>query len=290
MTFDAIASPATSLGPNREPQFVHDDDVAAAQQALAARGGRKPNVLVVLMDDVGWGDFGCYGGGVAVGAPTPNIDRLARSGLLLTSCYSEPSCTPSRATLLTGPAAHDDPQRRAGTRHGPQQPDGRPYAEAHGGPNSRPSGAAFLRSHLFAEQTKALLAQNFLLPGMSWGAGQKPQYGGTATISSRADLNGSDPMVDFGISNDLVLSPINGDGGLVRVNPNNNFEVQPYLAQSWSNTLNQAAPSAMTQPSPTGRSTTCRRASTGIRAEDRRERGSGGTCRTASMTPFRSRS
>ena len=37
------------------------------------------------MDDVGWGDFGCYGGGVAVGAPTPNIDRLAREGLLLTS-------------------------------------------------------------------------------------------------------------------------------------------------------------------------------------------------------------
>src|SRR6478736_2405010 len=120
MTFDAIASPATSLGPTREPQFGHDD-VAAAQQALAARGGRKPNVLVVLMDDVGWGDFGCYGGGVAVGAPTPNIDRLARSGLLLTSCYSEPSCTPSRATLLTG---------RLPMRHGLQRPP--MYGEAGG--------------------------------------------------------------------------------------------------------------------------------------------------------------
>ena len=54
------------------------------------------------MDDVGWGDFGCYGGGVAVGAPTPNVDRLARRGLLLTSCYSEPSCTPTRASLMTG--------------------------------------------------------------------------------------------------------------------------------------------------------------------------------------------
>ena len=42
---------------------------------------RQPNVLVVLFDDVGWGDFGCYGGGVAVGAPTPNIDKLARRGL-----------------------------------------------------------------------------------------------------------------------------------------------------------------------------------------------------------------
>ena len=54
------------------------------------------------MDDVGWGDFGCYGGGVAVGAPTPNIDRLAREGLMLTSCYSEPSCTPTRASIMTG--------------------------------------------------------------------------------------------------------------------------------------------------------------------------------------------
>ncbi len=110
--FDPIASPTTSLGPNREPAFVHDADVAAASAVLAARGGRKPNVLVVLMDDVGW-DFGCYGGGVAVGAPTPNIDRLARGGLLLTSCYSEPSCTPSRATLLTG---------RLPMRHGLQRP------------------------------------------------------------------------------------------------------------------------------------------------------------------------
>ena len=54
------------------------------------------------MDDVGWGDFGCYGGGVAVGAPTPNVDRLAREGLMLTSCYSEPSCTPTRASIMTG--------------------------------------------------------------------------------------------------------------------------------------------------------------------------------------------
>ena len=64
--------------------------------------GKRPNILMVLFDDVGWGDFGCYGGGVAVGAPTPNIDRLARRGTLLTSCYSEPSCTPSRASIMTG--------------------------------------------------------------------------------------------------------------------------------------------------------------------------------------------
>jgi arylsulfatase A-like enzyme len=55
---------------------------------------KRPNILIFLMDDVGWGDFGCYGGSVAVGAPTPHFDRLARNGLQLTSCYSEPSCSP----------------------------------------------------------------------------------------------------------------------------------------------------------------------------------------------------
>ena len=64
--------------------------------------GQARTLLVILMDDVGWGDFGCYGGGGAFGAPTPNIDRLARDGLVLTSCYSEPSCTPTRASIMTG--------------------------------------------------------------------------------------------------------------------------------------------------------------------------------------------
>jgi arylsulfatase len=115
-SFDPIASPTVAASPTREPQFVHDDEVAAATtrlDAFRARTGRGPNLLVILMDDVGWGDFGCYGGGVAVGAPTPNIDKLARRGLLMTSCYSEPSCTPSRASLLTG---------RLPMRHGLHRP------------------------------------------------------------------------------------------------------------------------------------------------------------------------
>lgn len=69
---------------------------------LQRRAGQRPNIVVVLMDDVGWGDFGAYGGGAAVGAATPNLDRLAQGGLRLTSAYSQPSCTPTRASLLTG--------------------------------------------------------------------------------------------------------------------------------------------------------------------------------------------
>jgi arylsulfatase A-like enzyme len=116
-TFDPISSPTVATAAAREPQFVHEDQVDEATTRLAGfrerNGGKGPNLLVILMDDVGWGDFGCYGGGVAVGAPTPNIDKLARRGLLMTSCYSEPSCTPSRASLLTG---------RLPMRHGLHRP------------------------------------------------------------------------------------------------------------------------------------------------------------------------
>ena len=80
MAFDPITSPTVDVAPNREAVFRHSEQIAATTAKLAAlekRTGKKPNVLIILMDDVGWGDFGCYGGGVAVGAPTPHIDRLA---------------------------------------------------------------------------------------------------------------------------------------------------------------------------------------------------------------------
>lgn len=105
MAHDPVVAETVREAEHLEPRFVIDEQEQRAAEKLAAyRGptGKRPNVLVILFDDVGWGDFGCYGGGVAVGAPTPNIDKLARRGLLLTSCYSEPSCTPSRASLMTG--------------------------------------------------------------------------------------------------------------------------------------------------------------------------------------------
>jgi arylsulfatase len=102
MDLDPVVTPTVQVHEDREPRFVFPEEEARVDAKLAARGGKRPNVLVVVFDDVGWGDFGCYGGGVAVGAPTPHLDRLARSGMLLTSCYSEPSCTPSRASLMTG--------------------------------------------------------------------------------------------------------------------------------------------------------------------------------------------
>ncbi len=123
MAHDPIVATTIRQAPHLEPRFVHEGQESAAAERLAAysREGRRPNILVVMFDDVGWGDFGCYGGGVAVGAPTPNIDRLARQGLLLTSNYSEPSCTPSRASFMTG---------RLPMRHGLLRPP--MYGEAGG--------------------------------------------------------------------------------------------------------------------------------------------------------------
>jgi len=72
----------------------------AALSAMAQE--KKPNVVFILADNVGYGDLGPYGGGELRGAPTPRIDQLAREGLRLTQYLVEPGCTPSRAALMTG--------------------------------------------------------------------------------------------------------------------------------------------------------------------------------------------
>jgi arylsulfatase len=62
----------------------------------------QPNIVVFLWDNLGWGEVGCYGGGVLRGAPTPRIDGLAAQGLRLLNFNVEAQCTPSRSALLTG--------------------------------------------------------------------------------------------------------------------------------------------------------------------------------------------
>jgi arylsulfatase A-like enzyme len=68
--------------------------------AAFAQAPPRPNVLLILIDDMGYADLGCYG---ATDIATPNIDRLAREGVKLTDCYSNgPVCTPTRCGLMTG--------------------------------------------------------------------------------------------------------------------------------------------------------------------------------------------
>ena len=58
---------------------------------------------MLMTDDTGWNDFGAYtGGGAALGHPTPNIDRIAKEGVLFTSWYGQASCTAGRASFMTG--------------------------------------------------------------------------------------------------------------------------------------------------------------------------------------------
>ena len=62
----------------------------------------KPNIVLVFMDNFGWGEPGFNGGGVVRGAPTPRLDRLASEGLRLTTFNVEAQCTPSRSAIMTG--------------------------------------------------------------------------------------------------------------------------------------------------------------------------------------------
>jgi arylsulfatase A-like enzyme len=71
-----------------------------ARPLLSQSSSRRPNIVVILADDIGYGDLGCYGGS---GARTPNMDRLASQGVRFTDAYSpSATCTPTRYAMLTG--------------------------------------------------------------------------------------------------------------------------------------------------------------------------------------------
>ena len=69
---------------------------------VVAQANARPNVVVILVDDMGWSDIGCYGGEI----PTPNLDALAAKGVRFTQFYNTARCSPTRASLLTGLYPH----------------------------------------------------------------------------------------------------------------------------------------------------------------------------------------
>ena len=71
---------------------------SAAAESPALRTPTKPNIVIILADDMGFSDAGCYGGEIR----TPNLDRLASGGLRFTQFYNTARCWPSRASILTG--------------------------------------------------------------------------------------------------------------------------------------------------------------------------------------------
>src|SRR6266545_4752340 len=74
--------------------------LASAQSARPA--ARQPNIVIILADDMGFSDIGCYGSEIA----TPNLDALAAGGVRMTQFYNGARCCPTRASLLTGLYAH----------------------------------------------------------------------------------------------------------------------------------------------------------------------------------------
>lgn len=85
--------------------------------AGAAHASERPNVVLVLVDDMGFSDLGCYGGEI----DTPNLDALAEGGLRFTQMYNTSKCFPSRACLLTGRYA-----QQVGMHRGPGKIQGAP--------------------------------------------------------------------------------------------------------------------------------------------------------------------
>ena len=77
------------------------------------KGNRPPNIILILADDLGWGDLGCYGN---KSIKTPNLDRLAAEGVRFTQGYAGSTvCLPSRAVLMTGLHTGHNPQRTNGS-------------------------------------------------------------------------------------------------------------------------------------------------------------------------------
>jgi arylsulfatase A-like enzyme len=76
--------------------------LSAVLSACVSQGAPRPNILILLADDLGWSDLGCYGGEIR----TPNLDCLAQGGLRFTQFYNSARCSPTRAALLTGLHPH----------------------------------------------------------------------------------------------------------------------------------------------------------------------------------------
>ena len=73
--------------------------VTSTLRAADSLPARKPNILLIIADDLGYGDLGCFG---CKDIPTPNIDSLARNGVRFTDAHAYNVCSPTRAALLTG--------------------------------------------------------------------------------------------------------------------------------------------------------------------------------------------
>ncbi|GAA3697719.1 arylsulfatase [Microlunatus aurantiacus] len=124
--------------PGRIGRTISESEPAWPEEPTAAVG--SPNVVVILVDDLGFADIGPYGSEIA----TPHLDRLARDGVSFTDYHTTPLCSPSRAALLTGLNPH-----KAGFAYPANADPGYP-AYAFTLPDNAPTVAETLRDHGYA--------------------------------------------------------------------------------------------------------------------------------------------
>src|SRR6478752_2429279 len=94
---------AQTRSPNMDRYLILTLCVAALLVPSAhAQQKKKPNIVVILADDLGYSDIGCYGSEIK----TPQLDKLAKNGLRFTNFFNTARCCPSRAALLTGLYSH----------------------------------------------------------------------------------------------------------------------------------------------------------------------------------------
>ena len=160
---------------------------------------RAPNIVLILADDLGFGDLGCYGSRI----PTPNLDRVAAEGAQFQHFYAgSPVCTPSRAALLTG---------RYPVRCG-------------------------LSGVLFPEATVGLASTETTVPKMLKGQGYRTMCAGKWHLGSRPQFmpnaQGFDRFFGIPYSNDMWPLPLMSDGEVVEANARLDTLTQRYTEQA----------------------------------------------------------
>ncbi len=96
---------------NKTLTFIGTGVVGFYSQAIYAQDSQEnPNIVLILLDDVGYSDFGCYGSEIE----TPNIDRLAENGICLRNFYNMARSAPTRGSLMTGLYPHQEGQGALG--------------------------------------------------------------------------------------------------------------------------------------------------------------------------------
>jgi len=149
-----------NVGGKKESQMVRLLCTAMiVMVAGVSLGNERPNILLVMADDLGFSDIGCYGGEI----DTPNLDRLAAGGIRFTQFYNTGRCWPTRASLLTGFYPH-----QVGRDSVPGVRDGNP--------GKRPAWAPLLSVRLAAQGSRCYHSGKWHLDGMPLGNGFHSSY------------------------------------------------------------------------------------------------------------------